>query len=219
MIDALKKYNECFMLNNSHGPEEVEDVFEFTDYSSTLILSAPHATRSFCNQKEKCADLYTGALVKYLGFTNKISTLVRTKFIPQKCLISDYIAKHALQNHYFLDIHGFNQEIGYDICLGCGDFEVDDYPHLQRILQIAQKYNLKSIINHPNYTGKVGLTGRYHKMFNKPNVIQIELKQYLRDFYQHPDIVTNVTLPFFNDVINCYKKSDKLAEKCYYKNA
>lgn len=122
MIDMLKKYNEYFMLNHSRGREDDEDIFEFTDYSSKLILSAPHTTRSFCNKKKKSADLYTGALVKYLGSTNDVSTLVRTKFTSYKSLISDYIAEHNLQDHYFLDVHGFNQEIGYDICLGIGDF-------------------------------------------------------------------------------------------------
>ena len=205
MIDALKKYNECFILNHSHGQEEREDVFEFTDYSSSLILSAPHATRSFCNKKEKCADLYTGAIVKCLGSVNKISTLVRTKFTPYKSLISDYIAEHGLQDHYFLDVHGFNQEIDYDICLGVAYFDSESYPYLDHILQIAKKYDLKTAVNHPDYTGKIGLTGRYQKTFNKPNVLQIELKQYLRDFYQNPDVVLNVTLPFFNDVIHCYR--------------
>ena len=205
MINKLKNYNEYFVRNNSYGQEERKDVFEFTDYSSPLILSAPHATRSFCNKKEKCADLYTGAIVKYLGSVNKVSTLVRTKFTPYKFLISNYIAEHNLQNHYFLDIHGFNQEIGYDICLGIADFEAGNYPYLSHILEIAKQYGLKTAINHPNYTGKIGLTGRYQKMFNKPKVIQIELKQYLRDFYRNSDIVLNITLPFFNDVIHCYK--------------
>lgn len=206
MIDKLKKYNECFVLNHSRGQEEKEDIFEFTNRSSALILSAPHATRSFCNKKEKGADLYTGALVKHLGAVNKISTLIRTKFTPYKILISDYIAEHNLQDHYFLDVHGFNREIGYDICLGIADFDVKNYPYLDCILQIAENYNLKTSVNYPDYTGKIGLTGRYQKAFNKPNVIQIELKQYLRDFYENPDVVANITLPFFNDVICCYEK-------------
>lgn len=207
MIETLKKYNDCFTKNRSHGTEEREDIFEFINNSSQLILCAPHATRSFCNKKEKCADLYTGAIVKHLGDINKISTLVRTKFTPYKSLISDYITAHNLQDHYFLDIHGFNQDIGYDICLGIADFDTENYPYLQCILQSAEKYNLKIVINHPDYTGKIGLTGRYQRTFGKPNVIQIELKQYLRDFYKNPDVVATVTVPFFNYIIRCYEKS------------
>lgn len=205
MIDTLKKYNECFILNHSHGQEEKDDIFEFTNHSSQLILSAPHATQSFCNKKKKCADLYTGAIVKYLGSVNNISTLVRIKFTPYKSLISDYVAEHNLQNYYFLDIHGFNKEIGYDICLGTADFNAENFPYLNQILQIAKQYDLKTVVNHPCYTGKIGFTGRYQKMFNKPNVIQIELKQYLRDFFANPNIVQNITLPFFKDIIQIYK--------------
>lgn len=55
--------------------------------------------------------------------------------------------------------------------------------------------------------GIKGLTGRYQKLYNKPNVIQIELQRYLRDFYNNPDIVTEVIIPFFYEIICCYKKS------------
>lgn len=205
MIEQLKAYNGNFILNNSRGVITGENIFEFTDKASHLILTAPHATKSFCNKKEKCADLYTGALVKYLGDTNQISTLVRTKFTPYKALISDYIAEHTLQDHYFLDVHGFNQDIKYDICLGIANFDAKNYPYLDCILQIAKKYSLKTIVNHPDYTGNIGLTGRYQKVFAKPNVIQIELKQHLRDFYNNPQIIEAITIPFFNEIIRCYK--------------
>ena len=130
MIDILKKYDEFFILNNSRGDLEEENVFEFTEKFSCLILSAPHATMSFANKKEKCADLYTGAIVKYLGQKNNVSTLIRKKFTPYKCMVSDYIAAHNLQEHYFLDIHGFNKDIDYDVCIGIGNWEADEYPYL-----------------------------------------------------------------------------------------
>lgn len=205
IIDELKRYNERFALNCCHGDENCDEVFELTNYSSSLILTAPHATCSFCNKKEKKSDLYTGALVSYLGNKYKISYIVRTKFTPRKELVSDFISQNQLQNHYFLDIHGFNQNINSDICLGLGMLNAVGYPYLQKIINIADKYGLKTTINHPNYRGIAGLTGRYQKEFNKPNVIQIEIKQYLRDFINHPDIIENVTAPFFADVIKEYQ--------------
>jgi len=204
MIETLKQYDALFIQNNSHGDEKCESVFEFCNRSSQLILSAPHSTRSFVSKKEKIADLYVGAIVKFIGIEKNISTLIRTKYTPYKALISDYIANNNLQKHYFLDIHGFNQDIGYDICLGIGEASADNYPKIKDIINIAQKYNLKIIVNHPNYTGINGLTGRYHKIFKNPNVIQIEIKKYLRDFYANPDVVENITLPFLRDVVDCY---------------
>ena len=206
MIDTLKRYNDIFAKNYSRGDENSIEVFKYTDCNSNLILTAPHSTSSFCNKKEKIADLYTGAIVKYLGEQNNVSTIIRTKFTPYKALISDYIIQNNKIEYYFLDIHGFSQDVGYDICLGIGEFEEKNYPYLQEIIKVAQRYNLKTIVNHPNYCGIKGLTGRYQKIFNSPNVIQIEIKKELRDFFNHYDNVKNITIPFLTDVINLYKK-------------
>ena len=207
MIELLKKYNEYFVQNHYHGNEDDEDVFEYTNCDSNLILTAPHSTASFCNKKEKVADLYTGAIVKYLGEQNHISTIVRNKFTPYKALISEWIINHNIEEHYFLDIHGFNQDIDYDLCLGIGEFEEKNYPYLQEIVQIAKKYGLRTIVNHPDYCGLKGLTGRYQKIFNKPNIIQIEIKKEFRDFFNNQDKVKNITIPFLTDIIKCYKKN------------
>ena len=104
MLELLKKYNEQFIQNHSHGNENDEDVFEYTNYDSKLILTAPHATASFCNKKEKVADLYTGAIVRYLGEQNHTSTIVRKKFAPYiekaggedalEKLFLDFLSKH-----------------------------------------------------------------------------------------------------------------------------
>lgn len=205
MLDTLKKYNEPFMRDHSHGDSLSPYIFAFTDRGSKLILSAPHATRSFENHHEKIADVYTGALVQLLGEDNNISTIVRTKFVPYRTRVADYISDHKLEEHYFLDIHGFNQPIDYDICLGIGHFQEQDYPYLSAILSLADGYNLRCIVNHPNYKGLYGLTSSYQQRWHQPNVIQVELQPYLRDFYHHPDRVLTTTIPFFNDVIQLYE--------------
>lgn len=205
MIETLKKYDEVFSQNHSHGDEASEDVFYFTDFGTNLILSAPHATASFANKKEKPADLYTGALVQYLGMKNHISTIIRKKYVPYKCLISDYIVEHGIEGHYFLDIHGFVKVNECDVCLGTGLFGAINYPHVQEILDIAKKYNLRAALNHPNYRGKAGLTGRLQQALPNPSFLQLELHRRLRDFYQYPETVQNVTLPFLEDIIKCYQ--------------
>ena len=204
MINKLKIYDSYYNQNHSAGDQSSTVVFALTDRQTNLILSAPHATRSFTNKHDKQADLFTGAITQYLGETENTSTLIRVKYTPYKCLISDYVTENNLQEHYFLDIHGFNQDMDYDICLGTADYEASNYPYLDKIITIAEKYNLKYIVNHPNYMGKAGLTGRYQKSFHKPNVIQIEFQKYLRDFYNNPDTVQNTTITFLRDVIKGY---------------
>lgn len=203
MIETLKKYDAVYLQNRSHGDETSEDVFCFTDFGTNLILSAPHATASFANKKEKQADLFTGALVQYLGMKNHISNIIRKKFTPYKCLISDYISEHGLCDHYFLDIHGFVKIDDCDVCLGTGLFGATDYPYVKEILDIAQKYNLRVALNHPDYRGKAGLVGRLQQETEKPCCLQVELHRNLRDFYQYPDTVKNVTIPFLEDIIKC----------------
>ena len=140
MIETLIKYNEIFVQNNSHGNRANKNIFDFSNFGSNLILTAPHATRSFVGKKEKLADACTGALVKYIGEQNRISNIIRTKFVPHKALISDFIAENKLQNHYFLDIHGFVAEPKYDVCLGTGYFSEEGYPYLDKIMAAAKKY-------------------------------------------------------------------------------
>ena len=205
MIETLIKYNEIFVQNNSHGNTANKNIFDFSNFGSNLILTAPHATRSFVGKKEKLADACTGALVKYIGEQNRISNIIRTKFVPHKALISDFIAENKLQNHYFLDIHGFVAEPKYDICLGTGYFSEEGYPYLDKIMAAAKKYNLKIKINHHLYKGCIGLTGRYQKTWNEPRVIQIELQKKIRDFYNNPETVKQITRPFFYDIIQSYK--------------
>lgn len=202
MIEKLKELDKEFY---SYGNPNRSETFEYTNHQTSLILSAPHSTKSFTNKKEKLADLHTGALVKYLGELENISTIVRVKYTPYKDMISDYITKNNLEEHYFLDIHGFSKAIRYDICFGIADSAPVDSPFLQNLLSIAHKYNLKTIVNHPNYSGTHGLTGRYQKTFNKANVIQIELSKKLRDFYENPEIVKNITIPMLREFINCFK--------------
>ena len=202
MITKLKELDTDF---HSYGNMNRNETFEYTNRNSSLILTAPHATKSFVRKQEKVADLYTGAIVKYLGQKEDISTIIRVKYTPYKDMISDYIANNGLEEHYFLDIHGFSKALRYDICFGIADSAPIDSPHLQKLLSIAHKYNLKTIVNHPSYSGTVGLTGRYLKQFNKANVIQIELSKKLRDFYENPEIVENITIPMLSEFINCFK--------------
>ena len=61
------------------------------------------------------------------------------------------------------------------------------------------------MVNHSDYSGRFGFTARYQKMFGKPNVIQIELKKYLRDFYENQSIVQNVTIPMLKEVAKLYE--------------
>ena len=181
-------------------------MFKYIDRGSNLIFSAPHSTQSFVNRKDKVADLYTGTIVEYVGEQTNTSTLTRMKYVNKRVRIFDYVAKHGLQNHFFIDVHGFDKDINYDVCLGIYQYETEKYPYLSEIVNVLQKYGLRVAINYPTYTGKGGFTRHYQEQVGKPNIIQIELKRYLRDFYKNPDIVENVTIPMMIEIADYYKK-------------
>ena len=205
MIEELKKYNEFYYQNCSHGDEVPSCIFKFEDRGTKLILTAPHSTRSFINKQERFSDLYTGAITQFVGETAKTSTIIRQKYTPYKALISDFIGNNNLQEHYFLDIHGFEKDIAYDVCLGIGEMDKDSYPYLQEIVQTIQSFNLQVAINHENYMGLRGLTGRYQRTYNKPNVIQMEMRRHLRDLYNNPENVQNITIPMLKKITELYK--------------
>ena len=73
MIEELKILDKEF---HSYGNTDRNETFEYTNRNTSLILSAPHATKSFVRKKEKLADLYTGAIVKYLGQKENTSTII-----------------------------------------------------------------------------------------------------------------------------------------------
>lgn len=208
IIDELKKYNQPFIQNNACGNINCKKIFEFDDCHSGLILSAPHSTRSFVFHQEKIADMGTGALVKLLSIQKNISVITRTKFTPHKAHILDFITQNNIQEHYFLDVHGFCKEKKYDICLGTGYYDASLYPYLDKILRVIEKYALRVAVNHKNYTGRIGLTGRYQKKWQRPNVLQIELQKDLRDFYNHPERVENITIPLLSEIIDVYNELD-----------
>lgn len=205
MIEILKKYNEFYHQNCSHGDETSSCVYRFYDKGTKLILTAPHSTRIFINQKERFSDLYTGAITQYVGETTETSAIIRQKYVSYKALISDFITDNNLQKHYFLDIHGFEKDIPYDICLGIGEMDKDNYPYLQEIAQIIQSFDLRVAINHENYMGLHGLTGCYQKIYNKPNVIQMEMRRHLRDFYNNQENVQKITIPMLTKITDLYR--------------
>ena len=204
IIDELKKCNQDFIQNNAYGNILKDDIFEFENYNSNLILTAPHSTKSYVAKEEKIADMGTGALVKVLSEKKHVSNITRTKFVKIKSLISEFIEQKKLQEHYFLDIHGFGKETEFDICLGTGYYDAFSYPYLDNILKAIEKYDLKVAVNHKNYTGRIGLTGRYQKRWQQANVLQIELQKDLRDFYNQPEKVKNITIPLLTEIIEIY---------------
>ena len=201
MLAGLKKFSRKFSLAEVEK-NQTGEVFQFDDRRTELVLSAPHAVRSFVCKKVKPADAFTGEIVSYLGESCNVSTIVRRRFVPYKCMIHELIAQQNLQNKSFLDFHGMRNDRPFDLAVGTGGFSALSYKQeLEFIKQLAEKYKIKVIFNHPDYRGGAGLCGRLQREYGSDKVLQLEWRRDFRDFYSRPDVVCSQTVPFMRELI------------------
>jgi len=199
-ISTLKKYEKYFCQNQYSGNLAAESIFSFVDKNSFVCLTAPHATNSTIHKHFKESDWFTGALVKYLGEKNHFSYIIRNKYWHKKCTIISFILKNNLDHHYFLDIHAMKNR-PFDLAVGIGYCSKEDYKaELKIIDKLCKKYNIKYVVNHPSYTGQPGLTGGLQRKIASANVVQLEWIKEFRDFNAHPEKVSQITLPFIEEL-------------------
>ncbi len=200
MLNLLKKYEPDDAADNYCGLQD-EPIHRFYDNRSALIFSAPHATRTFRGHAVKKPDLYTGALARTAAIDSGTSALTRRRFAAEKHSITDFITAQRLQNHHFLDIHGMSGERVFELAVGTGILSPQIYgPVLAQIAALADKYEISWVLNHPDYTGRFGLTGDLQRLSPQPRILQLEWRLDMRDFYRCPDNVLNRTLPFLTDL-------------------
>lgn len=201
MLERLIIKEEFFAVSEYFGQLEKEEVFRYCNRNSKVLLSAPHATRTFVNNRNKAADLYTGSITQMLGEVHNFSTIVRTKYVPDLIKIIDFVEGNQLGEYYFLDIHGMDINREFELAVGTGYFTETNYKkELDFLRSLADKYQVKMVINHPDYTGKCGLTGDYQKIYKQPKVLQLEWRKDFRSFYLNPEKVLEKTMPMIKEL-------------------
>ncbi len=202
MLNLLRLYEEEFCFNAYRGGND-GDAFRFDNRNSRLILTAPHAVRTFRNAKAKAPDVFTGGLTRLAGERNNVSSIIRRRTGEEKNAVADFISQQHLEHNCFLDIHGMKSSREFELAVGTGILPAAAYaPELELIGQLAEKYQIRWVTNHPNYSGKLGLTGRLQQLIPSPRVLQLEWRSDLRDFYRFPSNVQNRTLPFLSALIS-----------------
>lgn len=215
MKNSLKDFDVAFSKNSFRGDLQAENIFSFIDKSSYLCLSAPHSTSSFRNDSVKPSDLYTGAICLYLSHLLGFSAIVRNKYTDYKYLINDFVFENNLDKHYFIDVHGMSSEQEFEMAIGIADANESDYAkELEFIKTTAEKYSISYIVNHKNYSGRFGFTGKLQKISGRTNIIQIEFRKDMRDFYNNPEVVSSKMLPFLIDFATFIEKNKIKQIKC-----
>lgn len=199
MKNLLKQYERYFAQSHGRGDIKAADVYTYTTGEGQVCFCAPHAVHSFVHKQERSRDVGSGAIVQYLGKQRGFLTIVRNKFVPRKEMISDFILSKKLENHFFLDIHGMKEHKNFDLAIGTGYLNRKKYASvLKEIAKLCRKYSIKYRVNLPQYTGRLGLTGRLQKSTGQANVLQLEFAPALRDVAGR--LLQEKTLPFLIDL-------------------
>lgn len=195
--EKLYLYDDIFVKGNEYNGSDMQNSFEFTDRNSKIIFSSPHSTRSTLNNRLKITDLHTGSIVKFIADKNNLSSIVRTKYITIEENIWDYVVKNNIENKFFLDFHGTHMDNDFNLALGTGYFDEEYYAkEIVFIKELAKDLDIKVVINHPSYRGRVGLTGHLQQFKSSNKVLQFEWRPDYRNFYTNMDTVVNKTIPF-----------------------
>lgn len=132
-------------------------------------------------------------MAEELGF----SSLIRQKFVPEKIKICDFITHWGLEEFFFLDIHGVAADKVFELGVGTGKLSALDYAtEIALIQKLAKKYQIKTVINHPDYRGIFGLTKELQDIHQRPQILQLEWRLDMRDFLAYPENVSQRTIPF-----------------------
>jgi chromosome segregation protein len=80
---------------------------------------------------------------------------------------------------------------------------------LAKIDELALKFGIKYVVNHPCYMGRAGFTGKFQQKIGKNSIIQLEWSKDFRDFYDNFDIVSKKTIPFLVDLAKYIDELEK----------
>ena len=208
MLSRLSELNDKYVQNNGFGAGEA--AFVFTNRKSKLVLSAPHAVKTHLNGQVKPADLFTGALVEFVGEKCNISTLVRTSYQDKEYLADEFIKEQNIGEKFFLDIHGMVDYEDFELAVGTGLLEADAYQKAIKAIEVVgQRYGFRKVLNHPHYSGIAGmkaLTARMQMLTGKPLALQLEIGRGYRDFEKFPPKVIEKTIPFLQELVLSLEK-------------
>lgn len=208
MLPQLLTFNRLYSANNFMGDLGAEQVYQLFPSDSYVYFSAPHSVKTFRNRKIKKCDLYTGAIVRLLQYNYHFGAVIRNKFTEEKNSITDFIVGSKLTGRYFIDVHGMKEERDFELAVGVAEADPKSYEaELAEITRLCQTFGLRCRINHPDYTGRFGLTGDLQKITGRTAVLQLEWRRDMRDIVRNPDKVTGCTIPFMAALAHFIEKN------------
>ena len=125
-IKQIVEYERLFSANNYDG--EGEETFVIEEGTIPIMISAPHAINQYREDQVKWADMYTGAIARYLHGVTGCHLIYSCKFSksdpnfdpPDKNIyqreLKKYVEKHKV--FFLIDLHGASKDREYAVEMG-----------------------------------------------------------------------------------------------------
>jgi hypothetical protein len=155
-------FEKQFAFNDYKGQMGAKIPFDVKWGSGPILLSAPHATKLFRNNRIKDQDDYTGAIGLLLHrYTNChfIYTTRCTSEDPNFVIGGAYkeqIRKMAeiMDIRYIIDLHGASEGRGFNIDLGTQHGLSIDQDVVDQLIETFKNYNIMSVCENSAFPAK-----------------------------------------------------------------
>lgn len=183
----LNELNQKYVTYNCNGAMINEKNYIVISGNNNILLSAPHAVR----QKDKSADMYTGAIVECIANITESFAIIRCcnlndnpnedKYgfgLEYKNKILDIVKKNNIK--YFFDVHGCKNYDSFDIDVGTNyGKNICKEATLSILLEELNDFNIK--VDKLFQASSKNNISRYIHNCSKIDAIQIEISKRIRE--------------------------------------
>ena len=191
-FEEILNLNEKYKFNDFNGNPTYENPMVILG-SVPILISAPHAVRSYMGKKLKSSEPFTGAIVEYLCKKYGVNGIVRTyarddnpsyenkgRALEYKQKMIEIIKLQSIKCVF--DIHGMKNynDIEIDIGINGGKNIGEDQDLLNIIIEVLGKNNIIGVDKRFTASKETIVSNYIHEMAEVP-CFQLELCQQLRN--------------------------------------
>ncbi|WP_230854572.1 hypothetical protein [Arthrobacter terrae] len=195
----LRMLETSFSRNFYNG--DTLDAIRQSKSDGYFLLTAPHATNRWSEERRKFADQYTGAMVQLLGATAGQSWLTSDgissawtywdeRSDPFKLALDDMLD----EGRYLINVVGVGARYGVDIYVGIGNDPREE--ELEMAELIEDTFGDFNVVTGGQFNAVGPKSVRTYARSTGSGAIQLELAPRMRDAVEHPDTAGEFVLRF-----------------------
>lgn len=209
-MSIFSDYEQEFKINNRDGQLKEEKSYRIQSGKNNIIISAPHSVRHMQNGNVKSADLYTGAIAKFVAEKTNSHLIVKCAFNkdnPNSSNNSNYkkeLANHIKQNNikFLIDIHGASLTQPFNVDVGTFNGQnINNRKEVEKIIVNAfAKNNIDEVFFNHTFIASANTVSR--KINEQTGIIafQLEINRRLRKTKHNLNLVCNSIIEIVNNL-------------------